>query len=56
MDHVQAEAGDPLHQTGESFLIWQLGVKGCRAWAYGDRAVVEFPPQSAARLTQEGIS
>ena len=54
VDHVQAEAGDPLHQTGESFLIWQLGVKGCRAWAYGDRAVVEFPTQSAARLTQEG--
>ena len=38
----EAEAADPLHQPHEGTLIGQLGAKGRRARAYGDRAVVEF--------------
>jgi hypothetical protein len=29
VDHFQPEAGDPLHEPGESSLIGQLSAKGC---------------------------
>ena len=41
-DYFEVEAGDPLHEPAQGCLIWQLGAKGCRAWANGDLAVVEF--------------
>jgi hypothetical protein len=37
-DQLQSEAGDPLHEPGNSWF----GAKGCRAGAYGDLAVAEF--------------
>jgi hypothetical protein len=40
--HFKSEASDPLHQPEEGTLIWQVGAKGGRARAYGDRAVVKF--------------
>jgi len=42
MHHFKSEAADPLHQPHEGTLMGQLGAKGRRARAYGDRAVVEF--------------
>ena len=53
VDDLEPEAGDPLHEPGEGCLIWQLGAKGCRARAYGDRAVVKFCAERGARLANE---
>jgi hypothetical protein len=52
-DYFEVEAGDPLHKPGQGCLIWQLGAKGCRAWAGGDLAVVEFRAQRGTRLAAE---
>jgi hypothetical protein len=35
-------------------LIWQIGAKGGRARAYGDRTVVKFCAQRDTSLTNEG--
>jgi hypothetical protein len=53
MDYFKVEAGDPLYEPGEGCLIWQFGAKGCRAWADGDLAVVEFRAQRRACLAPE---
>ena len=53
VDHFQPEAGDPLHEPGESSLIGQLSAKCCGARADGDLAVLELRPQCGARLTRE---
>jgi hypothetical protein len=53
VDHFQPEAGDPLHQPGESSLIGQLSAKGCGSRADGDLAVLELRPQRGARLARE---
>ena len=54
IDDFEPEAGNPLHQPGQSPLIWQLGTEGCRAWADADLAVVEYRVQSGARLASKG--
>ena len=53
IDNLKPEAADPLHEPRQGPLIWQLGMKGCRARADGDLAVIEFCAQRGARLTQE---
>jgi hypothetical protein len=53
-DYFEVEAGDPLHEPGQGCLIWQLGAKGCRAWAGGDLAVVEFRAQRGTCPAGEG--
>jgi hypothetical protein len=52
-DYFEVEAGDPLHKPGQGCLIWQLGAKGCRNWADGDLAVVEFRAQRGTCLAAE---
>jgi hypothetical protein len=52
-DYFEVEAGDPLHKPGQGCLIWQIGAKGCRTWANGDIAVVEFRAQRGACLAAE---
>jgi hypothetical protein len=53
IDHFKPEAGDPLQQPGEGFLIGQLGAESCYTATYGDFTVVEFLTQRAARLPRE---
>jgi hypothetical protein len=53
MDDFKPEAGNPLHQPGKRRLIWQLGAKGCGAWANGDLAVIEFRAQRGTGLAAE---
>ena len=53
VDYFKVEAGDSLHEPGESCLIWQFGAKGCLARAYGDLAVVEFRAQRRTCLAPE---
>src|SRR5215831_1548593 len=54
VDHLQPEAGDPLHEPGESSLIGQLSAKGRGARADGDLTVLELRPQRGTRLAGEG--
>jgi hypothetical protein len=42
IDHFKPEAGDPLQQPGEGFLIGQLGAESCYTATYGDFTVIEF--------------
>jgi hypothetical protein len=53
VDHLEAEAGDPLHEPGQGTLIGYLGVQGGRIGAYGDLAVIEFRAQRGAGLAHE---
>jgi hypothetical protein len=53
VDHFKPEAGDPLHEPGESSLIGQLCAKSRRARADGDFAIVELCAKCGARLPCE---
>jgi hypothetical protein len=53
MDQFESEAGDPLQESLQGALIWQLGSKGCRAGAHADFAVVELCAQHGTCLTRE---
>lgn len=53
VDHFKPEAGDPLHEPGESSLVGQLCVKACGARVYGDLAVIELCAKCGARLPYE---
>ena len=56
MDQFESEAGDPLQESLEAALVWELGSQGCRAWAHADVAVVELCAQQGTCLTCEVIS
>jgi hypothetical protein len=53
VDELEFEAGDPLQESLQGALVWQLGSKGGRAWAQADVAVVEFCAQHGTCLTCE---
>jgi hypothetical protein len=53
VDDFKPEAGDPQYEPGQGGLIGQLGAKGRRGPAYGDRAVIEFRVQRGTRLPGE---
>ena len=53
VDDFKPEAGDPQYEPGQGGLIGQLGTKGRRGRAYGDRAVIEFRVQRGTRLPGE---
>ena len=50
---VKPEIHDPLHESPEGPLIWQVGAQGCRVRAHEHRAVVKFSAYHGARLTRE---
>ena len=52
-DNFEVQAGDPQHEPGQGCLVWQFGAKGCRTWANGYLAVVEFRAQRGACLAAE---
>ncbi len=49
VDDFKPEAGDSHYEPGQGGLIGQLGAKGRRGRAYGDRAVIEFRVQRGTR-------
>jgi hypothetical protein len=53
VDQVESEAGDPLMESVQAALVWQLGSQGCRAGAPADFAVVELCAQHGTCLTCE---
>jgi hypothetical protein len=53
MDELEFEADDPLQESLQGALVWQLGSKGCRAGAHADFAVVELCAQHGTCLTCE---
>jgi hypothetical protein len=53
VDHFKLEAGDPLNESREGCLIWQLGTKGCGARANDDLAFIEFCAQHGTSLARE---
>src|ERR1700751_4552823 len=54
VDHIESQAGDPLHQPGQCALIWQLRPESRPVGTYADLTVVELRAQRGARLAQEG--
>ena len=44
--HFKPEADDPLYESPEGPLIWQLGAQGCRVRAHDHGAVVTTMPLS----------
>jgi hypothetical protein len=53
MDELEFEADDPLEESLQGALVWQLGSERCRAGAHADFAVVEFRAQHGTCLTCE---
>ena len=53
VDQFESEGGDPLQESLEAALVWQLGSQGCRAGADADVAVVELCAQHGTCLTCE---
>jgi hypothetical protein len=53
VDQLESEAGEPLQESLQGALIWQLGSKGCRGVAHADVAVVELRAQHGTCLTCE---
>jgi hypothetical protein len=52
-DQFEAEVGDPLYESVEGALIWELAMKRCCVGPHADPAVVEFCPGDGIRLTDE---
>ena len=52
-DQFEAEVGDPLDESVEGSLIWELAMKRGRVGPHADLAVVEFCPGNGIRLTDE---
>ena len=53
VDQFEAEAGDPLYQSVEGALIWELAMKRGCVGTYANLAVVEFCPNNGIRLADE---
>ena len=53
VDQLEPEPGDPLQESLEGALIWQLGSQRGGARAHADLAVVEFRAQHPACLHWE---
>ena len=53
IDQFEAEVGDPLYQSVEGALIWELAMqRGC-VGTHADLAVVEFRPNNGIRPADE---
>ena len=52
-DQFEAEVGDPLYESVEGALIWELATKRGGVGPHSDLAVVEFCPGNGIRLTHE---
>ena len=50
VDQFESEADDPLQESLEAALVWQLGSQGCRAGAHADFAVIELRAQHGTCL------
>jgi hypothetical protein len=53
VDKLESQAGDPLQESVEGTLIWQLGPQGCDARTHADLAVVELRAEHGACLANE---
>ena len=53
VDQFEAEVGDPLYQSVEGALIWELATKRGCVGPHADLAVVEFRPGHDIRLADE---
>jgi hypothetical protein len=53
VDQFEAEVGDPLYESVEGALIWELAMKRGCVGPHADLAVVEFCPGNGIRLTDE---
>jgi hypothetical protein len=49
---LKPQIHDPLHESPQGPLIWQVGPQGCRARAHDHRAVLKFSAYHGARLTR----
>ena len=52
-DQFEAKVGDPLYESVEGALIWELATKRGCVRPHADLAVVEFCPCNGIRLTHE---
>ena len=52
-DQFEAKVGDPLYESVEGALIWELAMKRGCVGPHADLAVVEFCPCNGIRLTHE---
>jgi hypothetical protein len=53
VDQFEAEVGDPLYESVEGALIWELAKKRGGVGPHADLAVVEFRPGNGIRLADE---
>jgi hypothetical protein len=52
-DQFEAEVGDPLYESVEGALIWELAKQRGGVGPHADLAVVEFRPGNGIRLADE---
>ena len=52
-DQFEAKVGDPLYESVEGALVWELAMKRGCVGPHADLAVVEFCPCNGIRLTHE---
>lgn len=52
--YFKPEADDPMHESQQGRLVWQIGADSCRPWTFGHRAVVERGTQCMTRAADEG--